>query len=555
MHSSPLLRRLVPVVALLAVSGCAAWQGPRLLPQTDLAVPQAPASLPQAPASLPLTPASPPPAPASLPPAPAVETVASPAGYRFPLPAGWRRDPEAPPVVTRLLGPGAELEIFDQPLAGTDAETYIGYSNRSVLAGWSGLQLLDDRRTRVAGLPARVLDWTRPVLARLPGDRNVYREVAVQRGGEYVYTFLLKSTEGERERAVAALDGILARLHLTAAAPPAPVSAWPAQPGGGRDWQQAMAGGHLRWEPPAPGVLWGLYDPLLAPGEWQLGRLREYERTLDTKFGFVMTYQSFGYQRFPAEEIREAANDGRLTMLTLQSWRPIAAERVYSEPTTLTLGILNGEFDQFLHQYARAAKELSEPFFFRFDNEMNADWCPWGAFQYGLDTALYRAAWRYVWEIFQAEGASNAIFVWNPNDRAFPDYHWNHAAMYWPGAAYVDWVGLTGYNVGDAYEPGPGRSFHDAYAGAYAEYTRLYPGKPLLITEFASHDSPRDKAEWIRRITPDLQQHFPQVKIAVWWNGTDGKRNYRLDTSAASRQAFIDQVHDPYAVNAVRYEP
>ena len=558
---TPWARRLASASLLVVLAGCAAWPGPRLLLQTSLsptvlAAPAgtSPPALPDAPA----TSAAPGdrlgPADGATPAeAAAPATISSPAGYALTLPAGWRRDPEAPPVVTRLLGPGAELEIFDQPLAGTDAATYISYSNRSVLEGWSGLKLRTDRQSSIGGYPARELTWTRPTLARLPQDRNQYHEVALQRGKDYVYTFMLRSTAEQQAAAEGALTQMLHSLQFSAPQPPAGVESWQPQPAGGRDWREAMAGGHLQWEPPAQGVLWGIYDPLLNPGNWQLGRLHEFEQSLQIRFGFVMTYQSFGYQRFPTEELLATARDGRLTMLTLQSWLPVPAERVYSEPLTLTMRILNGDFDAFLHSYARAAHDLGEPFFFRFDNEMNADWCPWGAFQYGLDTSLYRAAWRYVWGIFQQEGASNAIWVWNPNDRAFPNYRWNHAALYWPGARYVDWVGLTGYNVGDAYEAGQWRSFHDAYATPYAEYTRLYPGKPLLITEFASHDSPGDKAAWIAGITPELKRDFPAIKIAVWWNGTDGKRNYRLDTSESSRQAFINLVQDPYARNDVRY--
>ncbi|BDG60574.1 beta-mannanase [Caldinitratiruptor microaerophilus] len=472
-------------------------------------------------------------------------------GVRFRLPPGWRVDDAAPAVMTRLQAPGAVMEVYVQDLRAdlADARTYIEYGHRSVLKQWNGIRLLGDESATLAGKTARIVSWSRPALLRLQEDRRFYREIDLVESPRLVVTILLKATESEYVAAQRAqLD--LARSVVPDGSPPRQQLP---DPPAGRDWREWQGRTPLRWEVPESGLIWGIFDPLLAPGPtWNYAGFREYEKDLGVRFGVLMTYQSFG-QPFPTAELEMAARDGRLVMLTLQSWHPVERERVYSEPLSLTLRILSGEFDEYLRTYAQAAREWGRPFFFRLDNEMNTDWVPWGAFQYGKDSELYRQAWRYVWEIFRAEGADNAIWVWNPNDTAFPNWKWNHHTVYWPGSRYVDWVGLTAYNLGNSNPGSRWRTFREAYGPPYDEYRRLYPGKPLMITEFASHSGPGDKAQWIRDMFEALKTDFREIKIAVWWNGTEGPRQYRLDSSPESRRAFVEGLRDPYFVNPIRF--
>lgn len=470
-------------------------------------------------------------------------------GVRFLVPPGWQVDDTAPAVMTRLQAPGAVMEVYVQDLDGdlADAHTYIEYGHRSVLNQWNGIRLLGSETTTLAGRTARIVSWSRPPLTRLQEDRRFYREIDLVETPRLVITILLKATEAayiaaqraqlELARSVA-LDGSPARLQDP-------------DPTAGRNWRVWQARTPLRWEVPQNGLIWGIFD-LTTARNWDYASLREYEMDLGVRFGVFMTYQSFG-RPFPTAELEMAVRDGRLVLLTLQSWNPVERERVYSEPLSLTLRILGGEFDEYLRTYARAARHWGRPFFFRLDNETNADWVPWSAFQYGKDSELYRLAWRYVWEIFRTEGAENAIWVWNPNDTAFPNWKWNRHTVYWPGSKYVDWVGLTAYNLGDSNPGSRWRTFREAYALPYDEYRQLYSGKPLMITEFASHSGPGDKAQWIRDMFEALKTDFREIKIAVWWNGTEGPRQYRLDSSPESRRAFVEGLRDPYFVNPIRF--
>ena len=53
------------------------------------------------------------------------------------------------------------------------------------------------------------------------------------------------------------------------------------------------------------------------------------------------------------------------------------------------------------------------------------------------------AAWRHIHDLFDAAGATNVIWVWNPNIiNPVPGVQ---LEPLWPGGSYVDWVGMTGY--------------------------------------------------------------------------------------------------------------
>lgn len=493
-------------------------------------------------------PAAPAPAPAPAGPTAYTNPVD---GYALTLPPGWAVEPGETPLVTAFSAPGARLEVFVQDVSDLPgrAEEYVRYGNKSVTKGWNGLELIEEKQETIAGVPAWVLRWRRPALRTLAEDRREYREINLALSGDRVATLLLKATPAAVAVAAADQDAIAASWQ---ARPVTARAQWRPDTAPGRDLA-ALQSGPLRWTLPAQGALLGIYDERLHPVRWHLDQIQAWEQQFAGKFGVFTTYQHFP-DAFPATTLEQAARDGRLALLTLQSWHPIPKDKVIDTATSLTLEVLDGRWDDYLHQYARSAAAWGRPFLLRYDNEMNSDWVPWGAYQYGKDAELYRLAWRHVWQIFQDEGASNAIWVWNPNGGTHPDWKWNHQALFWPGGQYVDMVGLTAYNFAGCMSA-PWISFADGLAAAYAEYSQLYPGKPLIIPEFASHDAPGDQAAWLRQALADLKQRFPAIKMAVWWNGED--RGCRMDLGAtpALRSLIRETLADPYFANSVRFSP
>lgn len=196
--------------------------------------------------------------------------------------------------------------------------------------------------------------------------------------------------------------------------------------------------------------------------------------------------------------------------------------------------IAAGKHDAYLKGLAQAAVWYKKPFLVRFAHEMNLAGSPWATGKNGNTAAGYIAAWRHVVNVFRKAGATNVQWVWSPNvdcAGACP------FTQYYPGDAYVDWVALDGYNFGQAHAV-RWMSMKEIFQSSYNTMMKL-SAKPLMIAETASLDSGGNKAAWITQgFVRDLPASMPQVRALVWWNRNDGRDDYRLNSTTASREAF-----------------
>ena len=81
----------------------------------------------------------------------------------------------------------------------------------------------------------------------------------------------------------------------------------------------------------------------------------------------------------------------------------------------------------------------------RLDAEMNGAWYDYGS-QAGQNPQAFVAMWRHVHDLFVAAGATNVSWQWCPN--VDPESVQTPLEQLYPGDAYVDWTGMTGYNEG-----------------------------------------------------------------------------------------------------------
>lgn len=476
------------------------------------------------------------------------------AGYSIPLPSGWRVDESKAPVVVRLVGPAGVVDVFDQKLNGISASEYILYSNRSVTNEWNGHKLIQQGAVKIAGRDAYHLEWLRPPLSLVSPDLRHYAEWHVTRDADSVLTFMLKATEAGWAEARQAAERMVAGLQWL---PRSGSATWQLPQVPARDWTPWQDRTALKWRmPPAGQLMWGMYDPRfeMKSNLFQLEDFARFEKDeLGTRLGLIMTYMNYG-RPFQDEIMERATRDGRLMLLTVQTnpGDDVRSDAIYRNARTRYYRLLDGKDDDYLREFARAARRFGKPFLFRFDNEMNGDWTAWSAFQYGKDTDLYIAAWRHAREIFRAEGADNAIWVWNPNCDSLPRFAWNRQSRYWPGADAVDLVGLTCYNT--AGSPEKWRSFEQLYRPLYQEYMQLYGDKPFLITEFSSHTAGGEKPRWVREMFDSLAT-MPNIRMAVWWNGADNVGNYWLTEPRDALLAFREGIRAPRFVNTVTYGP
>ncbi|KAJ3074305.1 hypothetical protein HDU98_011569 [Podochytrium sp. JEL0797] len=165
-------------------------------------------------------------------------------------------------------------------------------------------------------------------------------------------------------------------------------------------------------------------------------------------------------------------------------------------PASLT-GILDQDITNLANQCANITNS-GRPMFVRFAPEMNGDWFPYGT-QAGTP-ADFLALWMRVYNAM-ATLAPKVALVWSPNVQG-PSGAYAYAP-YWPGAAYVDWVGLSIYwkvydNVNQVADPnyvqllvdgtgeGVTESFYQDYAVQYNKPFMMSEGGAAINTQFTS---------------------------------------------------------------------
>lgn len=104
-------------------------------------------------------------------------------------------------------------------------------------------------------------------------------------------------------------------------------------------------------------------------------------------------------------------------MVTMQLWN----DQLGTNQPAYSLNSICGGVDAYLQRWAAAAKTYGGPVWLRPEPEMNGDWSPWCGTVNGNTPAQFVTAWRHIYGIFSAAGASNVKFVWCPNATSVPD--------------------------------------------------------------------------------------------------------------------------------------
>lgn len=396
------------------------------------------------------------------------------------------------------------LEVYYDSFYGSvnSFSSYVNYGNRFLqIPG----HILDQKKDiKLGKYKAHVVKWHRNKLNRLEKDFNYYAMAQIQKNDKEVYTLILKS-----ESPITGFEYILNTFQI-------------------RPKKQGTSRINTVFKPIKRTLNLDtkkFYDSYLSDNAKQrfgifeystttnLSALKYLESRVDYKFPVIVRYHTFD-EKLPLRELQEAASDNKVVELTLQGFNAGKDNR------TLTYDVLNGNYDSYLTEYAKTLKNFGKPVLFRFDNEMNGDWCPYSSFFTALDTKLYQDMWKHVYKIFEREGANqNVLWLWNPHDRSFPNFAWNDYLNYYPGDEYVDVVGLTGYNTGNFYPGEVWRSFDQVYGPIYNDYSSIFL-KPMMITEFGSSVYGGDKNTWVNQMFASMK-NYPKIKIAVWWNGID----------------------------------
>jgi len=455
-------------------------------------------------------------------------------GYSLHVEKGMQVDMTFSSVRAVLENEDKRIEIYKQDVAAVGRATYINYSNQ-FLENDTDHFLYSNRSQWIRGRYVTATVWSRNKLARVENDRNHYVCLEIPAGWD-VYTVFVKS----RDPASASTGYAYLARNFSTFAPlvAARDSVSHAVDVEKRGWSGETTAFYERSFCENAPLVWGVFEPVSNWGSYT--RIDYYERYFEYEFPIILNYSDFKHrpgQPGLRERLENAHMRGKTLQLTLQTNNGDGGGN-------MVYAILNGEYDEFLQDYADTIADFGQPVLFRPGNEMNGDWTPYSSFHTSKDTEVFKAFYRYIYGIFENAGANNVIWVWNPNGKSYPDFKWNNELMYYPGDAYVDVIGMTMYNTGTFYSSTGERwkEFRDLYDDLYARYSMLF-GQPLMITEFASASMGGDKEAWVERMFADIQQ-YERIKIAVWWDHCDFdaagnvSRSYIIEETPELMQIF-----------------
>ena len=285
----------------------------------------------------------------------------------------------------------------------------------------------------------------------------------------------------------------------------------------------------------------GIFAPDEDNGLTDIVEVDKMSTMVDDKFNLISLYlawdKSFG-DSFPDDLIFSIYKQKSIPVITWEPWlngfgSEIGEQHVYDL-------IENGYFDAFIAQFANKLKEINRPIFLRFAHEFDNPFYPW--YMEGDKASLkFKSAWVHTYEIFKKEGADNVIWIWNP-------WKSTNISSFYPGKAYVDWIGVNILNYGNLNKDGRWHEFDTLYRPFHDEFKNL-PTTPVIISEFGSlKNNPNESSsEWIDNAIRSIENDFKEIKSIIYFNSrfdnnwpTGEKYNDYLDWSITSKQTITN---------------
>jgi hypothetical protein len=255
-------------------------------------------------------------------------------------------------------------------------------------------------------------------------------------------------------------------------------------------------------------ILWGAYV-----GD-DIADLATFEQLVGKSVNMRAYFWEWG-EDFPAELGADLKMSGKTLVLFWEQYG-----------TTLDR-IISGEYDSYIQQFAAAAKNYGGEIILAPLHEMNGNEDPWDGTVGNNTPAKVIAVWRRIHDAFS--GVVNVKFAWDVNSVSVPDTEENAISVYYPGDAYVDYIGADGFNFDD-----PWQTFDQIFSNALTQL-KTYQ-KPIYIFSFACAPG-MQKANWITdALTLQIPKH-PEIKGWLWFN-VNKEKDWRVNSDSASLSAF-----------------
>lgn len=323
--------------------------------------------------------------------------------------------------------------------------------------------------------------------------------------------------------------------------------------------------GPIYWGALIKGTQYGLPDP-----PYDMRAVDVFESHTGKKVSIIhfgtAWYSNGTPQAFPTQYMNNIRNHGSIPLFSWSS-RDSSGDKT-NQPNFKSSLVTSGIYDDYITAWATAARDWGQPFFLRFDWEMNGWWYPWaegspgttGVITNGNQPGDYVAMWKHVHDIFTSVGATNVTWLWCINQMSNTNSG-QHPPMtqIYPGDNYVDWTGFDNYNRYSGwldFNPmitGSGTSW---LLNTYQATLNVAPSKPIFLAEWGSKEdlsNSQHKANWFTdALGTQLPNNFPAIKAVTYfnWNTTSDLSNpdgtISIESSPQSQSAFASAISSPY---------
>jgi Glycosyl hydrolase family 26 len=195
--------------------------------------------------------------------------------------------------------------------------------------------------------------------------------------------------------------------------------------------------------------------------------------------------------------------------------------------------IAAGKYDSWIKSYALAIKKYGHPVMLSFGHEFNGNWSTWSLpFTSPQD---FVAAWRHIHEVFAQEKVKDVVWTWDFS-AGFTHVLGGHSRVrnpgpWWPGTAYVDWIGIDGYLFGQT-------SFPHKFVVSIQVARKISKSKPIFIAETAVEPGPSQVAG-IQQLFAGARKY--QLKGLIWFD-VNKRAAWRLEGNRVAAATFRQAV-------------
>jgi beta-mannanase len=284
---------------------------------------------------------------------------------------------------------------------------------------------------------------------------------------------------------------------------------------------------------PASGALFGaLVNPNRSNPSSTPAEVTGLESEIGRKLAIVNHFYTYNQIVGTQGEVQDIAG-GRIPMIT---WG-----------ATSTASINNGSQDAYIRQQATRIKNLGAPVFLRYFHE------PEGDYRNTMvqSASAYITAWKRAQRLFREAGATNVVWVFCTTAYSFRVTPSRDPRTFYPGDAFVDWIGADGYNFAPGKPGAKWNSFTTIFNRWYT-WAAQRP-KPLMAAEYGVMEDPaipNRKANWYNDMRNVVKTSFPLLQAVIAWSTENTKEgnvyNWNVDSSPQTLAAWKAMANDPY---------